>query len=388
MTEPRHGQNPAQPLHRTPLHSAHLDRGAKMTAFAGYEMPVQYPQGILAEHAWTRENAGLFDISHMGQAFVIPAGGRHQTAAAALETLVPADLIELQTSRQRYTQLVNDQGGIIDDLMVTRFGCVKADGALMLTVNAARKEIDFGVLRDRLPKGVHLEPEPERALIALQGPKAAGVLSGLCPEVSHLAFMQSAELRIGTTGALISRSGYTGEDGFEISVPAKSVLALWQSLLQSGDVRPCGLGARDSLRLEAGLCLYGHELDETTSPVEAGLAWSIQFRRRKEGGFPGARRIQDELASGPARLRVGLAPEGRALAREGAGILSRDGENIGIVTSGGFSPTLKRPVAMGYVKAGHTAPDTEVSILVRGQRLTAHVVELPFVPHKYRRQKI
>jgi aminomethyltransferase len=359
-----------------------------MTAFAGYEMPVQYPLGILAEHAWTRDNAGLFDISHMGQAFVIPADGCHQTAAAALEALVPADLIGLRPGWQRYTQLLNDQGGVIDDLMVARFNDVRGDGALMLIVNAARKEIDFSVLQARLPEGVRIEPEPERALLALQGPKAAGALSELCPHASHLAFMQTAGVHIGTTEALISRSGYSGEDGFEISVPARDALTLWQSLLQSHDVRPCGLGARDSLRLEAGLCLYGHELDETTSPVEAGLAWSIQHRRRNEGGFPGAHRIQGELANGPARLRVGIVPEGRAIAREGAGILSREGEKIGTVTSGGFSPTLKKPVAMGYVKASHAAPDTEISLLVRGQPIGARVARLPFVPHKYRRGNI
>jgi aminomethyltransferase len=356
-----------------------------MTAFAGYEMPLQYPQGILAEHAWTRDNAGLFDICHMGQAFVIPEDGCHQTAAAALETLVPADLIGLPPGWQRYTQLLNDQGGVIDDLMVARLNDVRDGGALMLIVNAARKEIDFGILQARLPKGVRLEPEPERALLALQGPKAAGVLSGLCAHISRLSFMQTAGVRIGTTDALVSRAGYTGEDGFEISVPAKDALTLWQSLLQSHDVRPCGLGARDSLRLEAGLCLYGHELDETTSPVEAGLAWSIQRRRRNEGGFPGAQRIRGELANGPARLRVGIVPEGGAIAREGARILSREGEEIGTVTSGGFSPTLKKPVAMGYVKATYAAPDSEILLLVRGQPIGARIARLPFVPHRYRR---
>lgn len=370
---------------RTPLYPAHVALGARMVPFAGYEMPVQYATGILEEHAWTRSQAGLFDISHMGQALAVAADGKHETVARALEALVPADLVSLKPGQQRYTQLLNASGGTIDDLMVTRPFDPAEDGTLVLVINAARKDVDCAHIAARLSVGVRLEPKPDLALLALQGPTAADVLAAVAPGSAGLGFMQARALRVGDCACHISRSGYTGEDGFEISVDAASAGTLWETLLGSGIVRPCGLGARDSLRLEAGLCLYGHELDEETSPIEAGLAWSIQSRRRQEGGFPGAARIQKELAEGPRRIRVGIVLEGRAPAREGAEILSSEGSKIGIVTSGGYSPTLKRPIAMGFVPPGCADPDTAIKLVVRGAPLDARIVKLPFVRHAYRR---
>ena len=378
--------NTAPILRKTPLHAAHVDLGARMVSFAGYDMPVQYPTGILEEHTWTRNNASLFDISHMGQALVIAHDGRHETAAAALEALVPADILNLAPGQQRYTQLLNATGGIIDDLMVTRpTESAIAAGTLMLVINAARKDIDCAHIAKYLAASSRLEPLPERALLALQGPKSGDVLGALCPESRALLFMQATRAKIASYECYISRSGYTGEDGFEISVAAKDAAGLWQTLLASDAVRPCGLGARDSLRLEAGLCLYGHELDDTTSPVEAGLVWSIQKRRRIDGGYLGAERVAKELASAPARVRVGILPAGRPPARDGTEILSENGEQIGIVTSGGYAPTLKRPIAMGYVPPLYAEPTTSVRLRVRGALLDARVVTLPFVPHSYRR---
>jgi aminomethyltransferase len=373
-----------QPLRRTPLYAQHVALGAKMVPFAGYAMPVQYPLGILKEHLHTRGSAGLFDVSHMGQAFLI--GPNHATTAAALETLVPADILNLKPGQQRYSQLLNDAGGIIDDLMVTRSASEKEDGRLFLIVNASRKEVDYAHIAGRLPAGVILLPAPERALIALQGPAAARILAPLCPEASRLAFMQTTSARIGGLDGHISRSGYTGEDGFEISVAAEHAERLWQLLLRDDAVKAIGLGARDSLRLEAGLCLYGHDIDETTSPVEADLVWSMQKRRRSEGGFPGAARIQNEVANGPKRRRVGIRPEGRAPAREGTEILSPAGVRIGAVTSGGFGPSVNAPVAMGYVAAEHAKVGTPVNLMVRGKALSAAVAPLPFVPHRYVRK--
>jgi aminomethyltransferase len=375
----------SQSLRRTPLFAAHVELGARMTPFAGYEMPVQYQTGILAEHAWTRENASLFDISHMGQAFLTAGDGRHETVAAALEGLTPADLMGLRPGRQRYTQLLNDDGGVIDDLMVARSPDAAGDGRLLLVVNASRKEIDYREFADALGGGVRIEPRADLALLALQGPKAAQVLAAHCPPASTLGFMCATNAKIGPFDCHISRSGYTGEDGFEISAAAENAPQLWELLLGGGVLRPAGLGARDSLRLEAGFCLYGHELDETTSPVEAGLAWSIPTRRRDAGGFRGAKRILGELADGPRRLRVGVLPEGRAPAREGAQIVSPEGVKIGGVSSGGFSPTLKKPIAMGYVPASHAEPDTPVTLMVRGRPMAARLANLPFVAHNYRR---
>jgi len=377
--------SPSSQLKRTPLYWAHLELGARMVQFAGYEMPVQYPRGIIEEHAWTRNHAGLFDISHMGEAHLIAADARHETVGAALEALVPCDVLGLRPGQQRYTQLLNDGGGIIDDLMVTRFADRSEDGKLLLILNASRKEVDCAHIAELLPPGVHLEPKPDRALLALQGPNSASVLAGFAPQSAELRFLQAAPVFLSGIDCYISRSGYTGEDGFEISVPAAAVAQLWEALIRSNEVRPCGLGARDSLRLEAGLCLCGHELDETTSPIEAALAWSIQKRRRQDGGFPGASRIQREIEHGTTRLRAGILPEGRAPARENTDVLSPAGLTIGIVTSGGFSPTLKRPIAMGYIAPEHARIGSEIKLVVRGNALDARIVKLPFVPHAYAR---
>ena len=371
------------PLKRTPLYNIHVAAGAKMVPFAGYEMPVQYPLGVLKEHLWTREKAGLFDVSHMGQAVL--SGPDHATTAAALETLVPADIVALKPGQQRYSQLLNDAGGTVDDLMVTRpADPAPADGTLMLVVNAGCKDKDYALLRAKLPANVTLEVLETQALVALQGPAAAGALAHLVPATASLTFMSGATFEW-TPGVKIhvSRSGYTGEDGFEISVHKDNAVALWTALAADAAVQPIGLGARDSLRLEAGLCLYGHELDETTSPIEAGLLWSIQKRRRTEGGFPGAARIQQEIKDGPKRMRVGIRPEGRAPAREGTDILSAGGDKIGTITSGGFGPTVNGPVAMGYVASAHAKVGTKVQLVVRGKPMPAEVVAMPFAPHRY-----
>ena len=373
----------AESLALTPLHSLHLSLGARMGAFAGFDMPIQYPAGILAEHAHTRAKAGLFDVSHMGQAFI--EAPSHARAAAALETLCAADVAGLAPGRQRYSQWLNDSGGVIDDFMVTR--PPGADGLLFLVVNASRKGADFALLRAALPADVKLNVLEEQALIALQGPKAADVLKRrTAPEaVDALGFMAAAPLRIGAVAAFVSRSGYTGEDGFEISLPASDAEAFAKDLLQDPDVLPIGLGARDSLRLEAGLCLYGHELDETIDPVEAALVWSIGKRRRGEGGFPGAARIQASLRDGPARKRVGLRLDGRLPAREGAAIHAPSGEKIGHVTSGGFAPSLGAAIAMGFVERAFAATGQAVTLAVRDKFLPATVAALPFHPHSYKR---
>src|SRR5271163_405942 len=319
---------------RTALYPLHVELGARFTPFAGYEMPVQYRSGILAEHLHTRSEAGLFDVSHMGQAHL--DGPDHETTARALENLTPADIVGLAPGRQRYTQLLNADGGIVDDLMATR--PPGANGRIALVVNAERKAADFATLRASLPAEVALTIADDAALVALQGPAAAGVLARLAPGegVETMAFMSSRPLALDGFDLTVSRSGYTGEDGFEISLPAEDAEGFARRLLAESEVEPIGLGARDTLRLEAGLCLYGHELDETTDPVEAGLTWSIPKRRRAEGGFPGAARIQAALAEGPPRKRVGLRLLGRAPAREGAEIIDVSGEPIGRVTSGGF----------------------------------------------------
>ncbi len=376
-----------EPLKRTPLYDLHVALGAKMVPFAGYEMPVQYPLGVLKEHLHTRDRAGLFDVSHMGQARLMADDGRHETVARALEALIPADILNLAPGRQRYSQLLNEAGGTIDDLMVTRPAAENdIAGGLMLVVNASRKEIDYSHMAAHLPPGVRLEPMPQRALLALQGPASKDIMANLSPGIAGLGFMQASSVGLGPFDCHISRSGYTGEDGFEISVAADEAVDLARLLLTQDDVQPIGLGARDSLRLEAGLCLYGHELDETTSPVEASLVWSMQKRRREQGGFPGAERVQRELREGPSRVRVGLRPEGRAPAREGAEIVAGSGERIGIVTSGGFGPTLNAPVAMGYVAAAYAKPGTPLDLVVRDKRMPARVVELPFVPSRYVRK--
>jgi aminomethyltransferase len=362
-------------LARTPLYKLHLERGARMVPFAGYAMPVQYKSGIIAEHLHTREKAGLFDVSHMGQAVL-----SGPDAARGLEKLVAADIVGLAPGRQRYTQFLDENGGILDDLMVTRLP--GAGERLGIIVNAANKEADFAHLRSSLPN-LKLEVLADRALLALQGPKAAEVLSRLLSGIEAMAFMSWREAEWEGTHLFVSRSGYTGEDGFEISVPGQHARDFAERLLADERVVLIGLGARDSLRLEAGLCLHGHDIDTTTSPIEAGLAWSIQKRRRQDGGFPGAGRIQRELADGPARRRVGLELAGKAPAREGAEVTTRDGKPIGRLTSGGFAPSLGRPIAMAYVETTFAAPGTELNIVVRGTPLAARVVPMPFVPHRY-----
>lgn len=369
---------------RTPLFALHTELGAKMVPFAGYEMPVQYPLGVLKEHLHTREKAGLFDVSHMGQAFL--DGPDHESTAIALEALVPGEIRKLAPGRQRYTMLLNEGGGILDDLMVTRPASGESDGRLMLIVNAACKDADYAHIQAHLPDGIALTPLEDRALLAIQGPKAAAVMANWCPQAADLAFMAATPAQFDGIECHISRSGYTGEDGYEISVANDAVEQVARTLLSHDDVKPIGLGARDSLRLEAGLCLYGHDINETTSPVEADLVWSIGKRRREEGGFPGAERIQRELRDGPSRLRVGIRPDGKAPAREGTEIIDADGKAIGTITSGGFGPSTGGPVAMGYVESAYAAPGTELELMVRGSARPARVVEMPFVPHRYYRK--
>lgn len=372
-----------EPPLKTPLHARHVALGAKMVPFAGYDMPVQYPAGIMAEHNWTRASAGLFDVSHMGQAFLV--GPDHDTVAGALEALIPADILNLPPGKQRYSQLLNEDGGILDDLMVTRSPDPEEDGALLLIVNAACKSADYAHIEARLPANVKLIRAEHRGLIALQGPQAEAALAALNPEVAEMGFMTARSLKLGGVKANLSRSGYTGEDGYEISAAADRIGEIWEALLLDARVKPIGLGARDSLRLEAGLCLYGHDIDTTTSPVEAALNWSIQKRRREQGGFPGAARLQREFAEGPSRIRIGLLPEGRAPAREGAEIATPDGTIVGKVTSGGFGPSLNGPCAMGYVAREHAAPGTRLDLIVRGKPLPAIVAAMPFVPNRYKR---
>lgn len=359
------------PLRRTPLHALHVELGARLVPFAGYEMPVQY-QGIIAEHTHARTKAVLFDVSHMGQAR-LPI-----EASVALERLVVADLAGLQAGKVRYSVLTNAEGGIIDDLMIVQCGSY-----LWLIVNASRKEVDFAHIAAHLPAGQALTLQPDLALLALQGPAAADVLKRFAPAAKLMLFMTSETLRIGDVKCAVCRSGYTGEDGFEISVPADQAEALARMLLDEPEVMPAGLGARDTLRLEAGLCLYGHEIDETTTPIEAGLAWTIQRRRREEGGFLGDKAILRQLVEGPARRRVGIRFEGRAAARTDAPIVDSAGRTIGTITSGSFSPTLQAAIAMGYVSTESSQPGTPVAALVRGKPVPGEVVPLPFVPHRY-----
>jgi aminomethyltransferase len=362
---------PDDTLKRVPLHALHLALGARMVPFAGWSMPVQYPTGIIAEHNHTRASASLFDVSHMGQLEL-----RGPDPAAALERLVPGDIRGLAVGRMRYTQLTNEKGGIIDDLMVTNAG-----DHLFLVINASRRDADLSHLRRNLA-GHTVEPL-DRALLALQGPGAAAALAPLAPGAERLGFMSAARFAIGGSDVGISRSGYTGEDGFELSVARGDAERVARLLLAQDGVKPAGLGARDSLRLEAGLCLYGNDIDETTTPVEAGLSWTIGKRRRGEGGFCGADIVLRQLAEGVSRRLVGLVPEGRAPARAHAEIRDRDGTTIGTVTSGGFGPTAGGPVAMGYVARGREQPDGAVTIMIREAAVAARIVRLPFVPHRY-----
>jgi aminomethyltransferase len=358
-----------------PLDGWHRARGARMVPFAGYAMPVQY-EGVIAEHNWTRTNAGLFDVSHMGQ--LIFHGER---VDAALETLLPGDLMVLKDGRLRYSMLLDADGGIIDDLMATRRG-----DHFYLVVNGTTKHGDIDEFERRLPKGIVLDYMKEQALVALQGPRAEEALESLVPGASELSFMQGGAFTIAGTPAWISRSGYTGEDGFEISVAATAAEAVADALTAHEAVKPIGLGARDSLRLEAGLPLYGHDLDTNTTPVMADLQFAIQKRRRAEGGFAGDMRILAELQNGPAQKRVGLDVEGRQPVREGALILDGEGSEVGRITSGTFSPTLQRPIAMGYVATPLSEPGTKLKLEQRGKLFEATVTTLPFVPHRYHRK--
>jgi aminomethyltransferase len=358
-----------------PLNDWHVARGARMVPFAGYAMPIQY-EGIIAEHKWTRESAGLFDVSHMGQ--LIIAGPE---AEKGLESVLPADLAILKEGRLRYSLLLADDGGIVDDLMATRRG-----DHFYVVVNGATKEGDIAYLQERLPRTVVLDHMKEQALLALQGPKAVDALSRLAPGVEALGFMTGGAFELGGITAWISRSGYTGEDGFEISVPAARAVAIADLLAAQAEVKPIGLGARDSLRLEAGLPLYGHDLDPGTTPVEADLGFAISKRRRAEGGFAGWPRIAAELENGPVRRRVGLAVAGRQPVREGAMVVDEEGSEVGTVTSGGFSPMLEAPIAMAYVPAASAAPGTPVRLAQRGRIFEANVAPMPFVPHRYHRK--
>lgn len=364
-------------LLHTPLHALHLSLGARMVPFAGYAMPIQYRSGIIREHTHTRTGAGLFDVSHMGQVRLEGAG-----AAAALETLTPADVVDLPDGRQRYALLTNDAGGVRDDFMVARLG-----EYLLIVVNAACKRDDIEHLRERIGDRCLIEVLNDRALLALQGPAAARVLGRLAPEMAALGFMQVARMSLAGSECVVSRSGYTGEDGFEISVPANGAEALARELLGHGEVEPIGLGARDSLRLEAGLCLYGQDLDTSTTPVEAGLTWTVATTRRaggaRAGGYPGAAVIDRELAAGAARRRVALLPRSRVPLRGGAVLHGSDGAVAGQVTSGGFGPTLGAPVAMSYVETGLARAGTMLSATVRGKTLPVEVVKMPVVPHGY-----
>jgi glycine cleavage system T protein (aminomethyltransferase) len=365
----------AVPLRRTPLYDLHVARGARMVPFAGYEMPVQYPTGIIAEHLHTRAKAGLFDVSHMGQIAL-----RGAAAARALEALVPGDLQALAPGRMRYTLLLNDAGGILDDLIATR-----TDDGLALVVNAACKEADLAHLQARLDRSVTIEPRFARGLLALQGPLAATVLARFAAGVATLPFMSAAEISLAGVRCGVTRSGYTGEDGFEVSMAPEHAVAVAEALLRQTEVAPIGLGARDTLRLEAGLCLYGHDIDETTTPIEAGLAWTIARRRRTEGGFPGAATILRQVTEGSARRRVGIRPDGRAPARDHTRVLGPDGAAVGQITSGGFGPSVGGPIAMGYVDPAHAAEGSPLLLVVRDVPRPARVAALPFVPTRYYR---
>jgi aminomethyltransferase len=368
------GEQPPE-SRQLPLDNWHRARGGRMVEFAGYWMPVQY-EGIIAEHLWTRESAGLFDVSHMGQILV-----HGSNADTALETLLPGELRALPDKKLRYSLLLDDNGGIIDDLMATRRG-----EDFYLVVNGATKHGDLKVLEARLPRTVVIDHMTSQALLALQGPRAVDVLESLVPGVSELGFMQGGAFHALGQTLWISRSGYTGEDGFEISVPGNAVEQLASALVADERVKPVGLGARDSLRLEAGLPLYGHDLDLETTPVMAGLTFAIQKRRRAEGGFPGALRILAELENGPIQKRVGFDVEGRQPVREGALVLDGEGNEVGRITSGGFSPSLQRPIAMGYVAAALAEPGTGLKLEQRGKLFDANVAPMPFVPHRYHRK--
>lgn len=359
---------------RTPLYDLHVELGGKMVDFAGWEMPVQYPMGVMGEHKHCRAKAALFDVSHMGQVILKGEG-----AATKLEALVPAALTALPEGKARYTFFTNEAGGIMDDLIVANAG-----DHLFLVVNASMRHQDIPHMKAHLD-GIEVIEIFDRALIAVQGPAAETVVAALCPAVVDMGFMETIVADIKGVSCRISRLGYTGEDGFEISIPEEEAQNIARAFLAHEDCEPAGLGARDSLRLEAGLCLYGSDIDNDTSPIEASLLWAIQKRRREEGGFPGAERIQKEIAQGAARKLVGIKPDGRAPARSGVEVQTLSGETIGAITSGGFGPTVGAPVAMGYVTKSHSAPGEKVNLIIRGKAQPAEIVSLPFVQQNYKR---
>lgn len=368
-----------QALARTPLYNLHVELGARMVPFAGYEMPVQYPTGVLKEHAHTRTQAGLFDVSHMGQVRLSGSG-----AATALESLMPVDIVDLPANMQRYAMFTDEHGGILDDLMVSNAG-----DHLFVVVNAACKQQDVSHLRKHIGNRCNVEELADRALLALQGPAAGGVMARLAQESAKMIFMNTAKIMLVGVECFISRSGYTGEDGFEISVPNGKAEELARLLLAQPEVAPIGLGARDSLRLEAGLCLYGHDMDTGTTPVEASLGWALSKARRADGaragGYPGAEIIMRQLAEGVERKRVGLLVKDRMPVREGAELVSGDGRTIGRVTSGGFGPTVGGPIAMGYVETAYSAVGTALQAIVRGKPVPVEIVKAPFTPQRYYR---
>ncbi|MFN4225604.1 MAG: glycine cleavage system aminomethyltransferase GcvT [Hyphomonas sp.] len=377
-------------LRRTALYGLHVQEGARLVPFAGYEMPVQFPAGVKEEHLWTRTQAGLFDVSHMGPCFLTLASGTragaaaHEEIAALIETLVPSDIRRLKPGQARLTVLLNEEGGILDDLIITRPYEEDRQGELYIVVNGAMKDQDWGIFERALAGRAVLTRADDGVLFALQGPKAETVLAAIFPVCAELKFMESRRVVQDGEVYVISRCGYTGEDGFEVLARASAGTALVRRLLDDPAVRPIGLGARDSLRLEAGLCLYGHDLSPEISPVEADLSWVIQKRRREAGDFPGAARILRELKEGAARRRVGIRPLERAPAREGTEVFI-GGRAIGLVTSGGFGPSLDAPVAMGYVETAHAAPGTKVDLMVRGKARPAEIAALPFLPARYKR---
>jgi aminomethyltransferase len=374
----------------------HVRLGGRMVEFGGYDMPVQYPEGIMAEHNWTRTHAGMFDVSHMGPSFLsLPKLGAktrqeadeaHRKVAAIVERLVPSDIAGLAPGKVQLTVLLNEQGGIVDDLMIGRPPRDDMQGGLYIVVNAGTKENDFALIAKTAGSEAELFRADDRALIALQGPQAEAVIVGILPQAVALTFMTFTQIKDTPYGnVLATRCGYTGEDGFEILVPAEHAEAFANRLLEDHRVKPIGLGARDSLRLEGGMCLYGHDIDASKTPVQASLAWMISKSRRERGDFPGAQRILGELKNGAASKRVGIKPAGRQPAREGTEIQSTDGAVIGVVTSGGFGPTVNGPVAQGYVAASHAKVGTPLKLIVRGKALDAKVAALPFVPAKYKR---
>jgi aminomethyltransferase len=364
-------------LLKTPLHALHVELGAKMVPFSGYDMPVQYPAGILKEHLHTREKAGLFDVSHMGQAFLSGAD-----PAKALERVTPADVIGLKPGMQRYGLLLNDEGTIKDDFM---FSKLEGEADMYVVVNAGTKEGDYAYIAEKLSGAATVTTRFDRALLALQGPMAGAVLERLSPGIDKLTFMKVVRADIAGAPAIVSRSGYTGEDGFEISLEGADGERVARALLAQSEVLPIGLGARDSLRLEAGLCLYGHDIDETVTPVEANLVWSISKRRKMDKDFPAAEKIMDQVFNGTAKKRVGILAVGKAPAREHTPIADKTGRVIGEITSGGFGPSLNAPVAMGYVESEFAGDGTEIDLIVRGKKMPARVAPMPFVAHRYRR---